>query len=333
MAPFTAEIQRANDLAAENKIAIEGLQETADETKVNVVSTLSAATNAVNAANNAVNASNSAKTAADGAKTAADGAKAATQTLNDKFEDFKTKIKAAIDWQSVLSALNLIGTLHNAAMLSRNVAESLMQIVENGLTIIGIKDVDGDPIDVRSVVGGSIDNFFSTILGAETWIGVKLQWKYYSTIYTTGANMIYSLRSIGDATQELLEYTAENTGKIGNGLREARIVNPNAYPPMTENIQPLDVRRQKLQGVIEGLNALEDAASAFEGATSNVIEIQQEFREFEEQKARLNSMIENGPPEVKPANIPIQTQLEAEKAASPGQEISTADQKKGVTVE
>ena len=55
-----------------------------------------------------------------------------------------------------------------------------------------------------------------------------------SRIYQTGANVAYTITSFVDITKSLLELIVDNTGKIGNALREAGVVLENSYEIMPE---------------------------------------------------------------------------------------------------
>ena len=133
----------------------------------------------------------------------------------------RTAEAAKID--KVLNAMNTVLLLHNAAMLSRNLGSTLGDLTSQALATIGIKDGDS-PIDVNEILGKQTNNFMSSILGAEVWAGTKTSWNKASSIIASATNLMYTVRSMFDSTREILEWTAENTGKIGNALKRFRIV-------------------------------------------------------------------------------------------------------------
>lgn len=68
----------------------------------------------------------------------------------------------------IVNTLRLIVTLHNAAMLSSSLAQTLGSILSSGFAAVGIKDEDGNAFDVNSDL-------------APVWINAEKTSKEYKT--------------------------------------------------------------------------------------------------------------------------------------------------------
>jgi hypothetical protein len=176
----------------------------------------------------------------------------------------------------ILSVLNTVLLLHNALLLSRSLADTLVELTTQVLTVFGVKDESGNFIDVHEVLGNSINNFIVSLIGQEAWTGTKEVWIRGSRIVTSATQVVWSIRSIGDSLHELSEWTLENVGKIGNSLKRDRVVKPTSYPTMIEKVGPLDPRRKAIYDYMEGIESLEDAASSLFTVTGEIINIQEE---------------------------------------------------------
>ena len=151
-------------------------------------------------------------------------------------QGFADKAWKATHADKVLSALTLMASLHNAAMLSRNLGETLGELTSQGLATIGIKDSEGSPLDINEAIGKSFNALMTNILGAEVYTGVKETWLRSSRIISSASQIVWTVRSIADSAREVTEWTAENTGKIGNALKKFRVVGEDAYKWMPEKV-------------------------------------------------------------------------------------------------
>jgi hypothetical protein len=129
----------------------------------------------------------------------------------------------------VLNVLIFITTVHNAGMLSNNLAQTLLQAIGNGLTLIGIKDENGNALDLNTLLGGAVSSVLQGILGAENYATLSAAWTKASRIYQAGANVIRSFTSMSDVILNAIEYLAGQSAKVGNALRNFRVVGERAY--------------------------------------------------------------------------------------------------------
>lgn len=228
---------------------------------------------------------------------------------------FLSRTAEAAKLDKVLNAMNTILLLHNAAMLSRNLGFTLGDLTSQALSTIGIKDGDS-PIDVNEILGKQANNFMASILGAEVWAGTKSSWNKASSIIASATNLMYTVRSMFDSTREILEWTAENTGKIGNALKRFRIVGENAYKWLPERVTVPNRFTQRLDKIREGTDSLDDAASSLSGVLGEVQSIQSEYADLQEQKQKFDKNISELTPKPRDENKPVSDSVVAAKTAS-----------------
>lgn len=233
----------------------------------------------------------------------------------------------------VINLLTLVTVLHNAAMMSRNVGETLGYLVSNSLAVIGVKDEDGSDLDISGMIGSGISDFIKSVVGADVYDDVRTSWQKANRVLQAGSNIIWTLRNINDAKADILEWTAENTGKIGNALKRYGVVGERAYPWMAERARVQDAYRNKLNGLFERLESIEDTADSLSVVTSNVREIQEEVGELREARDRFKGAVRDlGPeaaPTASPENEPIATAESQAETASASPDVAITDAAKG----
>jgi hypothetical protein len=221
----------------------------------------------------------------------------------------------------VLNILSWIGILHNAYMLSNNLAQTLFSAIGNVLDAVGIQKVDEDgnesPYDIQEVVNGWVDAFGKRAFGVEEWQGMKAQWKAYNRIYQAAANIVNSLRSITFAMVEMLENIANYTGRIGNALRKSGTVLSSAFGWMNPNANFSSNR------FFNALNNTQEAVEAVDQIASSVLSIQETSAQLANQKNEFEKAVSD-------AEKLIEQQETAASSGSkrPSLNISTSDEKK-----
>lgn len=229
----------------------------------------------------------------------------------------------------VLNALNTLLLIHNAALLSRSLGITIAELASQALSLFGVKDEQDNPIDVAEVLGDQFENFVKGIIGEEAYNGVTGAWKRGSAIFSSAAQIMWTLRSIGDSSREIAEWTAENLGKIGNALKTARIVGPNAYRWMPERVTRQSAWDLKVRRFREGTESLEDAASSLSTVIGEVQSIGDEAKELTDQKKRFDDALKDAVPKDREDNIPTKAAADASDAASKSPELNVGDRKRG----
>ncbi|NJR71416.1 MAG: hypothetical protein HC771_24440, partial [Synechococcales cyanobacterium CRU_2_2] len=229
----------------------------------------------------------------------------------------------------VLNALNTILLLHNAAMLSRNLASSLGELATQALSVFGVKDAEGNAIDVNEVIGKSFTDLAKDVLGETLFTGVTQTWAKANNIISSATQIIWTVRSLADSAREIGEWTAENVGKIGNALKKWRVVGEDAYNWMPERITAQSKWEVRVNRAREGIESLDDAASSLSGVLGEVQNIQQETQELIEQKQRFTTAIESAIPNERPQNTPVSTAIAEQNEASAGKDRALGDSAPG----
>jgi hypothetical protein len=218
---------------------------------------------------------------------------------------FAEKAWKATQAQKILDLLTFIGVMHNAAFLSREVAETMSYMVGNVLNIFGIEDENGSNLDVFGWLGDTINGFFVKVFGQDLVDDARETWKKASAILRSASMIIWTVRSIFDGTQEVMEWTAENVGLIGNALKKWGVVGFNSYGWMATRMNSQDRVRRRYKRILDGLEQAEDTSSSFAMATGEVLEIQEEIGELGEQSQRFKDSVTDFVPGAEPDNSDI----------------------------
>lgn len=248
-------------------------------------------------------------------KTTLDVVKHGTYGL-EAMQRFANTAWKATHMDKVLNTLSVVIALHNAAMLSRNLGETLGDLTSQALSTIGIKDSEGSPLDINGAISGTVNAMLTNILGAEVYQGIKETWNKSSRILSSASAIVWTVRSIADSTREITEWTAENTGKIGNALKRWRVVGENAYSWMPERMTATNKWLARVERARNNIDSLDDAASSFSSVLGEVQNIQQEYSELQEQETKFKENVKDLEPKVQEPNEPVQLAREEEREAS-----------------
>ncbi|MEL6605354.1 MAG: hypothetical protein AAFP20_19245 [Cyanobacteria bacterium J06614_10] len=233
----------------------------------------------------------------------------------------------------LINLLTLISVIHNAGMLSRDLGETIGDLTSNMLATVGIKDEKGSPLDINQLVGTSVENFVKSVVGEQVYENTSQAWLKSSRIVSAASQIAYTVRSINDTSKDVLEWTAENTGKIGNALKRWGVVGERAYPWMSERVKAQDTYRRKFERFTQGLESLEDTASSLSQVTGNVREIGEEFNELQEQRQAFRDLVSTTPPAdtptAAPESAPVATEATDAATASQSADVAITDAQKG----
>jgi hypothetical protein len=249
-------------------------------------------------------------------------------------EGLRGRLKKILDRLQIMRIMNLMGTvasLHNAAMLSRNLGETLGEATGTVITAIGratgLMSAE-ESIDVNQILGETFNDFMKASLGESVWNGTKENWKRANRILSSASNIVYTMRSMADSARSIAEFTAENTGRIGNALKKWGVVGERAYPWMSERVTARTAFQKKIDDFREGVDSLEDAASALSSVAGETVSIQDEAIQLKTQWDTFNTNVAGAPPKVVPNNAPVKSVADTAKAVSVGLEPSAIDLEK-----
>ena len=243
-------------------------------------------------------------------QTVTDTATKMQQGFENMTQKFK-KIGGMIDVGRIIDVINLITGIHNAAMLSRGLLETLFQVVDNGLdaalNAFNIKDIDDEGVDSRKALSTTLDNIGKQIFGVAQWTELKARWAAANRIVSTGTTLLWSVRDLMDNTQNLAEIAAENSAKVNNSLRRAgQIFDAGAWMPENYNYRTLLHRR--ITNLNEFLGNTTNLAQVFEELTSTTIEIQENIQQIEENNEKFQKALKEGEKTIRPDNDPVKNE-------------------------
>jgi hypothetical protein len=236
-----------------------------------------------------------------------------------------TRVFQFFKWAVLDRFLNLLiaaTTIHNAAMLSNDIGQTLLGSIGNILQLFGIKDSDGQAFNVSEIVGASIENFIKGLIGETNYQQLSEGWSKANRIYQASINILNSFQGLSNAILTGLEMTAGKVAKIGNALRKSGEVLESAYGWM--NPQP------KFNRITQTLESLQNGASTIQMVTQAPLDIINATTELTTATTELtNALKEDDKPENKGKESPEPDQLKAVEAtaklASAGLELADLD--------
>jgi hypothetical protein len=206
---------------------------------------------------------------------------------------FMTKAFRATRFDKVVNFLSLLVSLHNAAMLSRNLVDSLSTLIESGLEISGLKNEKDEDLNINETIGNTVETFLKGFLGEEVYTGVSTTWKKASAIWTSAVNVYELMLSSMSGIAEGLETVSRYTGKVGNALKKSGVVLENSYQWMDENIRIKTGRFAAVQKVIDGLQSAEEVTSNLTEVTSTIQETTETVNQMKTEMTNIKTQISN----------------------------------------
>jgi hypothetical protein len=267
-----------------------------------------------------------------------------TTTINQKMGDalpgglsgflqgmqtFAAKAWKATQMDKVLNMLTFVTSIHNAAMLSSNLGSTLSELTGLALQTVGIKDEEDNAINVGAILGKTVENLVKGVVSEEVYNGTKTTWNKLNRIVQTASQVIWTVRSMADSAREVAEWSAENTGKIGNALKRWGVVGENAYKWMPERITAQNKWSRQIDKFKEGVSGIDDAASSLTGALSEVRSIQEEANELKDQKTEFDKAIKEAIPKDRVDNDKAKEKADQAKTASQSPDVSATPREKG----
>jgi hypothetical protein len=232
------------------------------------------------------------------------------------------RISEMLKLPQAFAALNTLLLLHNAAMLSRSLSQTLGDTLSQGLGLIGVQDEDGNPIDINQIIGNQVDSLFASILGEQAWNDTKSHWARANKIINSAANIVNTVRSIGDSAREISEWTGENLGKFMNASKRDGLVSDDAYPWQPENLGGAHGWGVRVKQRIE---SLDEAASSLSSVVGEAVSITEEANQLQDNVAKFNEALEANEKKPRPDNAPTKSEADSSEAASTGADITRQD--------
>lgn len=184
--------------------------------------------------------------------------------------------------------ITMVTVIHNAAMLSRGIGDTLGTALDQGLQAFGaqlsMKDKDGVVTGVNAVIGKTFENFIESIIGEANYTALSETWAKANRIYQAGVNLLSNVQSIIDSTTAVAELTSNRVATLMNSLRNTGMVREDAYGGQTANTTRFNAFMQRLEN-------LEQGTSNLAAITSNIVSVQQSVNELKTNKQEFEKAI------------------------------------------
>ncbi len=197
----------------------------------------------------------------------------------------------------LLNVMTFIVTVQNAYFLCDSLKVVTLQMVADGLSVIGIKDKDGDPVQLNKIIDKQIDDLLKSILGTESLEGMKKEWKALNRIYQAGANIIYSVQNIGWSILSSLEIIGSWNAKIGNALKKYGVIGQRAMEWFNPNPNFHNKFFTNINNALNIVNNIDFVAQSILNGRQAVDEITKQSAELSKDLAEATNP--NKPPEHK----------------------------------
>ena len=184
----------------------------------------------------------------------------------------------------ILAATTTVLAIHNGMMLSNNLLSTISEATNVTLDALGIKDSTDAPIDIGAAVRGKIQGVLTNLIGAEAYTALTARIARANRIYQSSINALNTTQSLFDSARTVAELTAENTGKIGNALKESGAVYEDAYNDFVEEVNPQSAAMRKLDKFREGLESIENVVDTVSQVSGEVVEIQENYDQLKKEK-------------------------------------------------
>jgi len=186
--------------------------------------------------------------------------------------------------------ITMITALHNAAMLSRSIGDTLGSAIDSALLSLnfGIKDKDGNLIGFNAAIGQQTQELIRKAVGNDVYNGVSQAFTQANRVYQAGINLLSNVQSIIDSTSAVAELTSNRVATLMNSLRNAGVVRENAYGSQSENTTRFNAFMNKLE-------ALEQGTSNLASITGNIVSVQQSVNELKANRQEFDNALKDKP--------------------------------------
>lgn len=204
-----------------------------------------------------------------------------------KIQQSATKAWESTQNDKAMSATNLAFSIHNSLMLSNNLANTIKEASNLDFSLFQLKDKDGELYGTNEAVRSKTQSILSTLVNSEQYTALTARTAKTNRIYQTGINLLNTTYSLFDSARTTAELTAENTGKIGNALRESCAVYEDAYEEFLEEVKPQNTSMRALGKLKDNPANLENVFSSIDRVASEVIDFQEVASQLRTEKTLL----------------------------------------------
>ncbi|MBA3920326.1 MAG: hypothetical protein H0X31_00915 [Nostocaceae cyanobacterium] len=151
------------------------------------------------------------------------------------FQGAFDKLTQWLHLDRALNILNFVMTLQMVYFMCDSLKIVTLQMIADTLSVLGISDKDGNPLNLNEILGHEVEGLFKKMLGVETVEGFKKEWKALNRIYQAAANILFSMQNMIFQVLQALEIIGSWNASIGNALKKYLVVGYNAFGWMNPN--------------------------------------------------------------------------------------------------
>jgi hypothetical protein len=195
---------------------------------------------------------------------------------------------------NLIDLLNLALNLHNAFSLSTALLETIISFMSNVFQMFGLKDKDGNAIDIKEAFGETVEDILKKLIGTEATEDLLNFLKKANRIISTGSNVLFEVQGLTDSVRSIAQQTGEYVAKIGNALRRNRIVPDDAqdsYQWMDEDMRPTSVFQKRIEAISEELQNVTDFMGSLESVTSEVVSAQEQWQSLKDAAGEFKTAV------------------------------------------
>lgn len=234
-----------------------------------------------------------------------------------------TRTSSFLGVDRLMNLVTTIVVLHNAAMLSSALKDTLLSMVSSVGKASGLLvDAEGNAVDTNALFNQGVETFLKTLLGTEVYENTKQTFNRANRFYQASANIVNSFQSAINGVQAIVERGAEYTGKIGNALKRFGMVGENAYSWMSENMNTKTAWLDRLQSRI---NQTTEVISGVDDIAQNVISVQDSVKQLATEKQEFDKALKDLTPNKPADNSVVASQVKLDKDASQAPATTFAD--------
>lgn len=227
---------------------------------------------------------------------------------NGGISGFLTRLSSSLGIDRALNLIGIAANLHNAMMLSASLKVTLLEMLSSVGNATGLLQTsENENVDLNQVFNAGIERFLISILGVDSYAGLKVGLRKYNAIYQSAANSLNAVSSMFNSLGNVVEQGAEYTGRIGNALKSAGMVGENAYRWMAEKFDAKSSKFIKFQSTIGDVTQVLETINEI---AETVVEGQQAATEFQKANADFIKAVEDA----KKGNPPENKEVQAEAA-------------------
>lgn len=208
-----------------------------------------------------------------------------------------------------LNIMNLAASIHNGAMLSNNLAQTLLSVVGNLLSVVGLKDAEGQAFDIGSIINKSIEGLIKSAIGEENYKTLNTTWKRANRIYQATANLLNAVQSIGASILNALEVVGQWNAKVANALKRFAVVGERAYGWFNPNVNFQNKYFTALENVTNVVSQIDVVAS-------EVLSIKESVGQIVEQKKEIGDSLKETDDSKQKAELPEAAKLAQKESES-----------------